>query len=340
MAREDGTRRNGIICAGNWIVDIVCEIDNWPNKNDLTRIRREARSVGGGAANVAMALARFKTGLPIIPFGALGDDEHASFVFDTCEALKLPTEHLIRLADVDTAHTMVMSVPGESRTFFYQGGANDALTVTDFSDTLLSGKGARLFYMGYLLLLEQLDKRGKDGKTGSSQVLARAKQAGMITCADLVSSTQPDFADVVEASLPYVDYLILNEVEACRAARMPVDFGDEEPENEVVETSAKRLIDGGVGCAVIIHCPTKALWLSRDGQPIWSIPEPLPSEKIASPVGAGDAFCAGILYGIHEDYEPRSTLALAHSSAAASLGGLSATGAIPPLATLQNAPIT
>ena len=61
---EKATRR-GIACAGNWIVDIVHTIDAWPQKSDLVHIRAEVIGVGGGAANVALDLAAFQTGLPL-----------------------------------------------------------------------------------------------------------------------------------------------------------------------------------------------------------------------------------------------------------------------------------
>ena len=38
----------GIVCAGNWIVDIVHTIDAWPAKSALALIRAEAVGVGGG----------------------------------------------------------------------------------------------------------------------------------------------------------------------------------------------------------------------------------------------------------------------------------------------------
>lgn len=72
--------RNGIACAGNWIVDIVQSIDIWPQKSDLVRIRHEVSGVGGGAANASLTLPlsnrpRYAVGLigPRCPCQALPD---------------------------------------------------------------------------------------------------------------------------------------------------------------------------------------------------------------------------------------------------------------------------
>ena len=59
------TDRSGIICAGNWIVDLVHDVDRWPNESELVRIGTQARGVGGGAANVITTLAKLETGLSL-----------------------------------------------------------------------------------------------------------------------------------------------------------------------------------------------------------------------------------------------------------------------------------
>ena len=65
------TDRSGIICAGNWIVDLIHDLDRWPNESELVRIGTQARGVGGGPANVITTLAKLETGLPLYPMGCL-----------------------------------------------------------------------------------------------------------------------------------------------------------------------------------------------------------------------------------------------------------------------------
>ncbi|MEM7378331.1 MAG: PfkB family carbohydrate kinase, partial [Pseudomonadota bacterium] len=78
------TERRGILCAGNWIVDLVHDITNWPDESNLVRIDNQSRGIGGGAANVIAALARLETGLPLWPMGAIGDDEPGQFILERC----------------------------------------------------------------------------------------------------------------------------------------------------------------------------------------------------------------------------------------------------------------
>ena len=328
------TEREGIVCAGNWIVDIVHDIDHWPNKSELATIHREERGLGGGAANVISAMARMDVGFPLLPFGAIGSDDLGDFVLRSCKILHLPSDHLIRLDHAATAHTHVMSVPGDSRTFFYQGGANDCLSEADFPSGFFSQSSARIFYLGYLMLLANLDVI-EEGTTGAAKILARAQAAGHITAVDLVSASRDDFALIVKHASPFIDFLIMNEVEACRAGEQCLVAGDI-PSDESLLKAAQRLFHHGVNRAIIIHCPEKAIWVPKDGEPIVMRPKPLPADAILSPVGAGDAFCAGLLYGIHESFAPEAALQLAHATAVASMRGMTATEAIPPLSQLMD----
>ena len=58
---------------------------------------------------------------------------------------------------------------------------------------------------------------------------------------------------------------------------------------------------------------------------------PYPATLIVNPLGAGDAFCAGVIWGIHQGWEPLHALGLGHRAAAECLKGETATGTIPKL---------
>ncbi len=327
--------RSGIICAGNWIVDIVHEIGHWPRESALVRIGQQSHDIGGGAANVIAALSRLATGLPLWPIGAIGDDDHGRYVLRRCRDMELPDALMIVKAGTATAHTHVMSVPGQTRTFFYQGGANDALTIHDFPQDVFAQTPARIFYLGYPMLLAGLDQVAADGTTGVARVLSRAKAVGMTTCVDLVSTEDPCFADSVGRALPHIDYLILNEIEAALATGSPLVAEGEMPPDAELEAMGRALIAGGVGKAVILHSPAKVLWTGNNGNQTWVPTKPLAPDKVVSPLGAGDAFCAGLLYAIHQGFALKEGLALANATARASLKGITACDAIPSLKELE-----
>jgi sugar/nucleoside kinase (ribokinase family) len=322
--------RRGIACAGNWIVDIVHTIEAWPAKSDLVRIVDEVEGTGGGAANVMLSLAAFQAGLPLWAIGLVGMDRHAATVR---WAVKGAGADGTRLAETDrapTAHTHVMNLAGDSRTFFYHPGTNDLLDEGDIAVEAVAAEGARIFYLGYLNLLGKLDVVA-EGATGAARVLRRAQAAGMMTAVDLVSTDRAEFRAAVEAALPVVDVLFMNEVEAGRATGRVIEGA---ADRAGIESAARQLQDGGAG-QVVVHTPALGLWLQADGTVTVIRPDPVPPEQVVSPVGAGDAFAAGCLYGLHEGWAPEPCLRLGHRAAAACLRGATATAAIPPLIALM-----
>ena len=54
----------------------------------------------------------------------------------------------------------------------------------------------------------------------------------------------------------------------------------------------------------------------------------IPAKEIVGTNGAGDAFAAGILYGLHEDWTLSATIQMAHASAASSVRSLGTTDAV------------
>lgn len=334
MSNEAPETKRGIACAGNWIVDVVHTASHWPDKGDLVRLSGRQIGVGGGAANVLTNLSSFAAPFPLAAIGAIGPDPHGDLIRAHCEKLGADTSALRTVSGALTAYDEVISVPGDSRTFFYHGGANDLFEAEDVPVEGLAAKGYRIFYIGYLMLLGRLDRLGHDGRTGASRLLERARASGMITCVDLVSDASPDFAAIVAPSLPHCDYLVVNEIEAGRAACIGVRSADGALMRDRLSGAADSLIRAGVKRAVVVHAPEGALWTPVEGEPIWIASKPVNPSNIVSPVGAGDAFCAAVVYGIHEGWPIEKTLNAAHLAAVACLGGATATDGIPTMGTL------
>lgn len=168
---------------------------------------------------------------------------------------------------------------------------------------------------------------GADGRTEAADLLAQARAAGMLTCVDLVSSLNKSYAQTVMGTLAEIDWLFLNEVEAARATGINLN-GEADRQN--MARAATQLMVGGLRQGCILHTPKLSLWKTANDEIWFDVPQ-IPKTDIISPVGAGDAFAAGILHGMHEDWMPQDCVQLGNSMAAACLRAPTATGGIPSL---------
>jgi sugar/nucleoside kinase (ribokinase family) len=320
--------RQGIACAGNWILDTVHDIDRWPAKSQLVEITAQRSGLGGGAANVACDLVTMGAPYPVVPVGLIGRDAIGDTILELCASAGLSTAALQRTDAAATAQTHVMNVPGDSRTFFYHGGANDLLDATHIDLEALAARGLRLFYLGYIGLLGALDRVDAEGRSGTARLLARARALGMTTCVDLVSVASEAFAAKVAAALPEIDVLFLNELEAEWATGLPIAAADDA---DGMEAAARALAAGGVRRAVIVHSAERTVWLEGGIAEVFT-PDPVPPSAIVSTVGAGDAFAAGVLHALHENWDRARAIDLAFRAARACLSGATATEGLEVLA--------
>jgi len=222
-----------------------------------------------------------------------------------------------------------MTVQGTGRrTFFHQRGANAFLAPAHFDFT---GRTEKIFHLGYLLLLDALDTVDEEYGTAAGRVFARAREAGFKTSVDIVSEDSGRFAEIVLPTLPHVDYCILNEFELERTAGVPARGEGERIDPAAIRKGAQRLLEVGVREFVIVHFPEGACALSREGLFSACGSVRVPDGAIRSTVGAGDAFAAGVLLGIHDGAPIGDALRAGSAAAAACLLGHGASDAIRPL---------
>jgi sugar/nucleoside kinase (ribokinase family) len=167
-------------------------------------------------------------------------------------------------------------------------------------------------------------------------LLAAAQEAGLKTCADVVSEDSDRFAAIVAPALKHLDYCILNEIEAGKTTGFKVRQADGRIDPVALRHAAGSMLQLGVRELVIIHVPEGGFARTRKGEDFWQPSLDVPAKKIAGTAGAGDAFCAGVLLGLHEGWDLGRCLVTGACVAASSLFDPTCTGGIKPLkATLE-----
>ena len=299
----------GIAVAGTTLVDKLNTIAAYPACGELTKISAVNRAVGGCVPNVGIDLKKICPTLPVYAIGRVGADDNGTYLRQVLADSGMDVSGLMTV-DAATSFTEVMSIPGGQRTFFTYAGADATLTAQDVP---LTGDLPRILHLGYFLLLDKVD----NGE--GLAILQKATAAGVATSIDLVSENSDRYA-LVRPCLPYTDYLIINEMEAGRLAEM-------EPTTANLRGIARRLMEMGVRRKVIIHLPEGAVCCSEAGITVMGSLL-VPAEEIVGTTGAGDAFCAGALYAIHEGYTDEEILAFASCAAAMALRTADATSGL------------
>jgi sugar/nucleoside kinase (ribokinase family) len=317
--------RVGIVAGGNWIVDHTKIIDGYPPQDTLATILSQTSSNGGGPYNVLIDLAHLGAPFPLEAIGLVGDDAEGEYIRRDCQSHKIDVRQLRITKEAPTSYTDAMTVKSTGRrTFFHQRGANAFLDAPHFD---FAQSNARIFHLGYLLLLDRLDQPDPDWGTVAASVLRRAQAAGIKTSVDLVSVENEFFADLVLPALRFCDYCILNELEAERTTGVSI-IKEGVVDLSAAQTAARQLVDAGVREWVVIHFPSGAVAVNPQDNQLVQPSVKMPQASIAGTTGAGDAFAAGVLLGLHENASMETALRYGVCTAAASLTEVSSSDGV------------
>ena len=332
MKASPASKRSGVLAGGNWIIDQVKIIDTYPGLEQLANIKSQHQGTGGSPYNVLINLAKLGAAFPLGGAGLVGKDALGNQILADCVQHKIETKLLKATPEASTSYTDVMTIAASGkRTFFHHRGAN---ALWDGKELDFSRTKARIFHLGYLLLLDRMDALSKDGVTQAAKVLAAAQAAGLKTSVDVVSEASDRFKAVVTPALKFCDYAIINEYEAGMVTGFKIR------KEGVLDTVSLRhaagaILQHGVKELVVIHFPEGCFARTRDGKDHWQPSLKVPAKAIVGTAGAGDAFCAGVLYGLHEAWELQKCLLTGVCVAAASLSDPTCTGGMKPLAVVQ-----
>lgn len=326
MKTKPTSNRRGLLSGGNWIIDHVKQIDTLPRPECLANILAQNEGSGGAPYNVLLDLALSGAPFPLFAAGLVGKDDAGARILADCKKHKIDTKHLGTTPKAATSFTDVMTESaGGRRTFFHSRGANALWSGYDLD---FARHKAKLFHLGYLLLLDVLDQEDAKFGTKAAKLLAAAVAAGMKTSVDIVSEEGGRAAKVVLPALKFTDYLIINEVEAGLITGFKVREPDGKLDTVTLRHAAGALLQHGVRELVVLHFPEGAFARTRKGDDVWQSAVKLPPKLIMGMAGAGDAFCAGFLLGVHEGWETKRCLETGVCLATACLTDPTCTGGV------------
>ena len=321
-----------MLCAASIVVDLAKVIDAYPALDHLAMIEQVTTSTGGPGLNMAVDLRLLGATFPIGILGAVGDDEHGAFVAAECARLGIDTTGLRRVPDVATAFTDAMvERDGGRRTFFHHSGANARF---DAWAPSLEASSAGSCTPAHPACTGTWTPRGPAAATAGRRSCAPATPPACTRTSSWSASARERMAEVARPCLPYVDSLVINELEAGALTGIeragaradgPVDWA-------ALEAMARGLIESASSKLAVVHFPAGAVAAAPGGRTWRQGSVRLAREEVRSTIGAGDAFAAGVILGLHEGWPVERCLRLGAASAAACVRGPRTSDGIRPAA--------
>ena len=320
---------NGVIFAGNLIVDQLKFVERWPREMGLTNITSQAKALGGLACNCAIDMAKLAPEVPLRLVGIVGNDAQGDHILNEFSKFPSIDAGMVMRAG-ETSFTDVITTPGGERTFFFFPGSGVLLGPEHFDFTKMK---ADIMHIGYILLLNKLDAPDPDYPTGMCRVLDAARKAGIMTSVDLVSESGDRYKDIAIPSFAYADIVTINDIEAEGVTGITLRDADGKLIEEALEPCVRALAELGVGKWICVHMPEIATGFDvQSGEYITARTLSIPEGFIMSSVGAGDAFATGLIYAVYRGLSLAEALFEANTVAAYSLKGIGASDAVKPLA--------
>lgn len=317
--------RSGIVLAGIVVLDIVNIIDHWPPEETLSFVDRTEYGAGGPPHNAGAGLLKLGAPFPVTLMATAGDDAYGETMLASARSYGLDTSHMTVVPGAVTAHTYVMSCADTGkRTFFAQLGVNNLMTVVHLTPP--KDSNAKLYYLGSPGVA-----RGLDESDGWRKLLSIARGQGMKTCLELCPAPSEVLKRLTTPCLPLCDYFVVNDHEAGSITGIEITMNGR-LDWIAAETACRKLLELGVGELAGVHHPDGAVAVTRGGEVARRTSVNVPHHEIAGSTGAGDAFYAGMLFGIHEDWPLEKCLDLGNAAAATSLHSATTSASIRPWA--------
>ena len=298
--------RASVVCAGVVVADIfVPPLRQLPEPGELVATEDFVVEPGGCAANAGIALARLGVRPTVV--AKVGEDLFGDFVEHELSAAGVDVSGIGRAAGLGTSKTVIVPVSGEDRRYVHTFGANAALCAADIAPAIATPPD--VLYVGGFLVLPALRQDELAAQ------LRRARQAGTRTVLDVVAPSGRALSpDDVAGVLPQVDFFVPNDDEAAALT------GVRDPRKQV-----ERLLELGAGTVVVTMGEQGVVAGSADGV----VTLPAPRVEVVEPSGAGDAFAAGLVFGLLERWALPRCLAFASMIGASACTRLGCTAGLP-----------
>lgn len=293
-----------ILNFGSLNIDYTYQVDHFVRAGETSSSKSLSVFSGGKGLNQSIALSR--AGANVWHAGAVGKEDGAFLIEELSEA-GVHTEFISR-TEGKTGHAIIQKDPSGQNCILLYGGANQEIG-KEFVDRVME----RFEEGDFLILQNEISE--------IAYIMEKARQKGM----RIVLNPSPMDEKIASYPLSYVDYFLLNEIEALDLC------GDAAPADGDVDAERlmERLTERFPNAKIVLTLGSGgSVYRDADGmirQGIYKVP-------VVDTTAAGDTFTGYFIGGLQRGETPRK--ALEHAAKAAAIA-VSRAGAAPSVPTRE-----
>lgn len=289
-----------VLCFGSLNIDYTYKVDHFVKKGETLSSGSLQVFSGGKGLNQSIALAR--AGAETYHAGSIGED--GRFLLEQLQDAGVDTRYVTVLETVRTGNAIIQNDKEGDNCILLYGGANQAVT-TDQADAVLEH-----FRKGdFLVLQNEINEL--------AYIMERARERGM----KIVLNPSPMDEKIQGLPLGYVDYFMLNEIEASQI------LGQETRGAEGVDL-AKGILDRFADSAVVLTMGEHGSVYMDSSE---TITQPVYPAETVDTTAAGDTFTGFFIGGILRGLTIRQAMDMASKAASIAVTRRGAAPSIPDL---------
>lgn len=263
-----------VACVGILVADVIVEtVTEYPKKGVLSPVNSITMHNGGNAMTASINLR--KLGVESSMVGMVGNDTFGDFLKGRLKESDVNISGLKTNDTVQTSASVLMIDKQAERSFFHTVGTNAVFSEKDIDYSIIDN--CDMVFVTGTFLMDTFDG------IETMQFLKKCKDMGKTTFLDVCWDAKGKWGELLDMSLPYIDYLMPSIDEAIHMA------GKENPE-EIADVFVSKGAKN-----IIIKLGSKGSYLRKEDEKSGNIFKPYYIENPVDTTGAGDSFCSGFL---------------------------------------------
>lgn len=284
-----------ILNFGSLNLDYVYSVDQFVRPGETKSSKKREVFAGGKGLNQSIALAR--SGAHVYHAGAVGKLD-GNILVEVLKTNNVNTDFVREIEDVSTGHAIIQVNDDGENCILLFGGANQMMNL-DQIDNILDkfSKGDFLILQNEINMLQY--------------IVEKAHEKGLI----IVLNPSPIDENIFKLNLDYIDYFILNEIEAADICGIDISenllesLGDKFPTAKIVLTLGEKGVKFKDGDLILEHG-------------IFDV-------KAVDTTAAGDTFTGYFIGSLVQGYSVKEALRLASLASATAVSRMGAETSIP-----------